>query len=251
MSLRFAVGDRVRCKTSATQWKRGTIVALHYREDGWPPGQTAPYQVELQNGPLIYAPKDSEGVIRADDGIEELERSARVFVCQAGPCRRAGGEAVLLEIEELSRSVGGVAVRPSGCLGNCSNAPNVLVVDDQAEQIFARRCDLAASAEVVQRASGRVPSLGDADMVARLARARRLRVRTEAREESKWNLALCGMREDVARAHAEAQAEPTEESADSLQELVQEYAELLAAAGFGDKALEEEWWYLIRMKSPQ
>ena len=49
-------------------------------------------------------------------------------------------------------------------------------------------------------------------------------MRTEAREESKWNLALCGMREDVARAHAEAQAEPTEESADSLQELVQDQA---------------------------
>ena len=239
-TLRFGVGDPVRCKVSATQWKRGTVVALHYREDPWPEDMVAPYQVQLNNGPLIYAPQDDDRLIQADDGMEvAVGGRAEIHVCQAGPCRRAGGEAVLLEIEELARSVGGrsaqpgerlvdVTVQPSGCLGNCSQAPNALLVTDADERMFARRCALSDSAEVVERASGVAPSMDDADMVARLQRARRLRVRMEAREESKWNLALAGLKEDVEQAKCE----------DDRAELVQEQAELLASAGFGDKALE-------------
>eukprot|EP00947_MAST-08B_sp_MAST-8B-sp1_P005406 g5406.t1 len=124
---------------------------------------------------------------------------------------------------------GGVVVQPSGCLGNCSQAPNVLLVTGgRSEKLFPKRSDASGSAEVVQRATGRSPNLDDAAMVARLQRARRLRVRTEAREQSKWNLALAGLREDL------EQAQSSEERA----ELAQEYAELLAAAGFGERALE-------------
>ena len=227
-ALRFAVGDRVRCKTSAAQWKRGTVVKLNYRDDRWPEGRSAPYQIELETGVLIYAPQDMDSLVRADDGMEEITNAAEIHVCQAGPCRRAGGEAVLLEIEELARNVGGVVVQSSGCLGNCNNAPNALVVAEESEQMYAKLCDLSATAQVVERASGRVPNLDDAEMVVRLQRARRLRVRMEARDESKWNLALSGLAEDVDK------AEDDEERA----ELVQEYAELLAAAGMGDKALE-------------
>ena len=144
-ALRFAVGDRVRCKTSATKWKRGSIVKLNYREEHWPAEKTAPYQIQLDNGPLIYAPQDSESLIRADDGSKELDNPSEVHVCQAGPCRRAGGEAVLLEIEELANNVGGVVVQPSGCLGNCSQAPNALVVTDASERLFARLCTLTAA----------------------------------------------------------------------------------------------------------
>ena len=64
-TLRFGVGDPVRCKVSATQWKRGTVVALHYREDPWPEDMVAPYQVQLNNGPLIYAPQDDDECIRS------------------------------------------------------------------------------------------------------------------------------------------------------------------------------------------
>ena len=116
-TLRFGVGDPVRCKVSATQWKKGTVVALHYREDQWPEDMVAPYQVQLNNGPLIYAPQDDDRLIQADDGME-LEVAvatggrAEIHVCQAGPCRRAGGEAVLLEIEELAKSVGGRSAQP-------------------------------------------------------------------------------------------------------------------------------------------
>ena len=34
-------------------------VKLDYSEPGWPRGKSAPYQVELDQGPLIYAPVDS------------------------------------------------------------------------------------------------------------------------------------------------------------------------------------------------
>ena len=78
-------------------------------------------------------------------------------------CVRRGGAArfhlahlsglELGEIEELASSVGNVVVQASGCLGNCSQAPNALVVSDKSENIFARLCDLSQSAKVVERAS--------------------------------------------------------------------------------------------------
>ena len=86
----------------------------------------------------------------------------------------------------------------------------------------------SATAELVTVASGRAPDLDDAEMVSRLQKARRLRVRMEAREESKWNLALSGVAEDVERAEDE----------EDRAELAQEHAELLSAAGFGERALE-------------
>jgi hypothetical protein len=218
----------VRCRTAATQWKRGVVTKLHYREDDWPPGRVVPYQIQLDVGTLIYAPQDDDGLLQADNGTEEREYRAYVHVCQAGPCRRAGGEAVLLEIEELANNVGGVVVQRSGCLGNCSQAPNALVVAGQSERVFARLCNLSATAGLVEHASGRAPSLEDSDMIAQLQRARQLRVRMEAREQSKWNLALAGLAEDAEHAKSE----------DDRVELVQERAELLVSAGFGDKALE-------------
>ena len=112
-------------------------------------------------------------------------------------------------------------------MGNCSNAPNALLVSGDDEQIFAKLCTLSATADVVEKASGRAPNLDDAAMVQRLDRARRLRIRMEARE-SKWNLALAGLAEDAAQAEDE----------DDRAELVQEQAELLASAGFADRALE-------------
>jgi len=64
---RFAVGDSVRCNAGTGWWKRGTVVQLDYLEDeeDWPAGRVAPYQIELENGDLIYAPEDSDRLIRA------------------------------------------------------------------------------------------------------------------------------------------------------------------------------------------
>jgi len=62
-SLRFAVGAQVECNTGSG-WQKGEVVALMYREDGMPPGMVAPYQVKLTNGGLIFAPEDTEELIR-------------------------------------------------------------------------------------------------------------------------------------------------------------------------------------------
>jgi ferredoxin-NADP reductase len=227
-ALRFGVDDRVRYKTSARQWKKGIVIKTNYRESSWPEGELAPYQIKLDNGVLTYAPADSNSLIRAEDPFEdESSLLGSIHVCQAGPCRRAGGQAVLLEIEELANIVGGLNVQSSGCLGNCSQAPNALLVSDVDEKIFPSLCDLSGSAALVARASGRAPSLEDPAMVARLERARQLRMRMQAREESKWNLALSGMGEAVQNAR----------SAEEREELMQEHAELLASAGYHSKAL--------------
>ena len=62
-SLRFAIGDKVQCKTGAG-WSKGTVVQLMWRGPGMPPGMVAPYQVELESGDLIYAPHDDDQLIR-------------------------------------------------------------------------------------------------------------------------------------------------------------------------------------------
>jgi len=60
--LRFKVGDRV--KANVGKWEPGTIVAIWYREESWPASQpSAPYQIKLDQGPLIFAPEDSPGCV--------------------------------------------------------------------------------------------------------------------------------------------------------------------------------------------
>ena len=87
-ALRFAVGDEVLCKTDLTEWTRGKVVALMYRDDQMPQGMVAPYQVQLDpqprqqtagadqpvpddaggqdhaEGRLIWVPEDTDDVIR-------------------------------------------------------------------------------------------------------------------------------------------------------------------------------------------
>lgn len=62
-ALRFDVGSLVDC-WYGTGWVTGKVVRLHYNQPGW--GQrTVPYQVRLPTGQLIYAPRDTDEVIRA------------------------------------------------------------------------------------------------------------------------------------------------------------------------------------------
>ncbi|KAK3237503.1 hypothetical protein CYMTET_52428 [Cymbomonas tetramitiformis] len=66
-SLRFAVGARVECNTS-TGWSKGEVVARMYRgDDSIGPGVVA-YQIKLDLGGLIWAPRDVDEVIRACRG---------------------------------------------------------------------------------------------------------------------------------------------------------------------------------------
>ena len=59
---RFPVGTRVECNTG--DWSPGVVVAHDHREDAWPANKTVPYQIRLDGGRLIYAPHDSNHVIR-------------------------------------------------------------------------------------------------------------------------------------------------------------------------------------------
>ena len=66
---RFAVGDSVLCLISDDEtrcpWKSGTVIALDYKESNWAAGKTVPYQVELDDGELVFAPFDNDTCIRA------------------------------------------------------------------------------------------------------------------------------------------------------------------------------------------
>ena len=63
--LRFSVGDAVECRTGREEWSKGRVVKLFFREEGMAPGMVAPYQVELDDGKLIFAPRDTAALIRA------------------------------------------------------------------------------------------------------------------------------------------------------------------------------------------
>ncbi len=66
--LRFGLGQRVECRIgpdAVTGWASGTVTQLWYREANWPPGSFAPYQIQLDDGRMIFAPQDVEQVIRS------------------------------------------------------------------------------------------------------------------------------------------------------------------------------------------
>jgi len=66
LALRFKVGDRVECRVSQTVWAPGKVITLWYHNPSWQPNQMVPYQIELDTGKQIIAPKDSFEVIRKE-----------------------------------------------------------------------------------------------------------------------------------------------------------------------------------------
>jgi TPR repeat protein len=64
VKLRFGLGARVEC-SMPDGWFPGEVVALWYHEDAFPEGFIAPYQVDMDNGSLIYARIDDDTTIRA------------------------------------------------------------------------------------------------------------------------------------------------------------------------------------------
>ena len=63
--FRFELGARVECFGEDGEWSGGTVVAHHYREPEWPLEAWAPYQIQLDDGLLIFAPVDDNRCIRA------------------------------------------------------------------------------------------------------------------------------------------------------------------------------------------
>ena len=62
--LRFKIGDEVECNLGFNKWKTGKVISLFFRDESMPPGMTAPYQVQLDEGDIIFAPADKEELIR-------------------------------------------------------------------------------------------------------------------------------------------------------------------------------------------
>ena len=132
------------------------------------------------------------------------DETTEIHVCQSGSCRRNGAEAVLLEIEELANSLPvPCTVHAVGCVGACSEAPNAIVVKKRGrrvldETLHTRLEDVKKSAVMVHKATGQKPALDDPAVQQRLTKARQLRVRQQARDDSKWNVAMAGMAEQIA-----------------------------------------------------
>jgi len=61
--LRFPIGSQVICQTS-DGWEAGTIVDHWYTQKGFPPGFFAPYQVQMDDGTLIFVPEDIPQLVR-------------------------------------------------------------------------------------------------------------------------------------------------------------------------------------------
>eukprot|EP00929_Paragymnodinium_shiwhaense_P022419 TRINITY_DN14329_c0_g1_i3.p1 TRINITY_DN14329_c0_g1~~TRINITY_DN14329_c0_g1_i3.p1 ORF type:complete len:478 (-),score=45.64 TRINITY_DN14329_c0_g1_i3:173-1606(-) len=62
---RFKPGDAVRCKVNG-DWHKGTISHFWWRpSSGWGNRPTAPYYVKLNDGRCVFAPRDSDGLIKA------------------------------------------------------------------------------------------------------------------------------------------------------------------------------------------
>jgi len=79
-ALRFSVDDRVECNVGG-KWAAGTIVSHLYRDKKMQPGFVAPYQIRLDVGRVIWAPKDDDRCIRIlveaeSDGDEEMEAAS-------------------------------------------------------------------------------------------------------------------------------------------------------------------------------
>ena len=66
--LRFRFRDRVECADDEDNWCEGEVTSLLYRDDSMPPGMVVPYQVQLDDGPLIYVTSDSGRSIRSPRG---------------------------------------------------------------------------------------------------------------------------------------------------------------------------------------
>ncbi len=164
------------------------------------------------------APLGEEILPQPQKRLMEVEKE--ILVCHAGTCLRAGAEAVMLEIEELSQLVDSTCkVRASGCLGYCSRAPNAIITDKLGMgdvKVHTRLRSTKASAKVVEAATGRRIVGNDEESERRLSAAATARNRKQNAGIFKWNSALEGYKEQLC-------------SKPSLQD---EFDKLMSKAGF-------------------
>jgi len=149
-----------------------------------------------------------------------------ILVCVAGACRRAGAEAVFCEIEELTKGMR-CSVKKSGCLGECSLAPNAVAVRKDQEIMLTRLDSIEKSIDGVIQITGNTIDTNDPDLRKRLMTARQLRVRKQARDEKKWNTAMRGMAGEIS----------VKASAEEKVPIQLELAQLYGCAGMWQSAL--------------
>ena len=86
---RFDVGTKVMCNT-AHGWSAGKIVALNFREDHWPPGNVAPYQVQLEeDGRFIFVPADDDRCVFIAEPLSKTGNRNRRARLAAKACKKA------------------------------------------------------------------------------------------------------------------------------------------------------------------
>lgn len=120
-NLRFQVGAIVLCNMGPSGWRLGRIIALHYREDDWPPGTEAPYQVALEDDhTLIYVPEDDARYCR--EAKREDLRIARRMDALAALAPGSAGTEPRLEPEPMG--AGAATGGQLGCLGGTPQPGN-------------------------------------------------------------------------------------------------------------------------------
>ena len=87
---RFDVGTKVMCNTGYSGCSAGKIVALNFREDHWPPGHVAPYQVQLEDeGSFIFVPADDDRCIFIAEPLSKTGNRNRRARLAAKACKKA------------------------------------------------------------------------------------------------------------------------------------------------------------------
>ncbi len=112
-NLRFELGAAVMCNMGSSGWKLGRIIALRYREDHWPAGMEAPYQVALEDDhELIYVPEDDPRYCR-EPSPADLRIARRMDALAALPPGEEGTES-----QHDTERLGDTAAGALSCAGD-------------------------------------------------------------------------------------------------------------------------------------
>jgi len=147
--LRFAVGARVECNLGM-YWERGRVVKLNYHDPRNLNAPPVPYEVQLDSGGLVSAPKDDDQVIRREGSIQMRDAGLRfgvgdriewARVADDGSSRWEAGRVVALRYHEPK-------------FGEGVTMPYQVRLDADARLIFVREDNAASIRRGGQAAPG-------------------------------------------------------------------------------------------------
>ena len=136
--LRFTIGTKVECLVG-DEWKNGKIIDLGYRDEF---GHHAPYQIELNDGSLVYAPIDDDLVAtrqqraaRSPRSISQPEKIALLY-SKNGSLSHAPTMNDLIDFEDTADKLSAVELNvevpppqlfQGDCMGIMANIPDASV----------------------------------------------------------------------------------------------------------------------------